>query len=154
MDLKSRVLENDNRFTALPYLLLLQEKVKYVTKEGYGNNTKKVYVELISHDYVEFDTIKDLREWINDGVETYDQLSDVIEGKHYEEHYMDYYWKTVNVFLTDIGVEEHLDKNRHNLGEHRTFGIHAFRNDEIREVYDLIQTSRGNINESKDQEVK
>lgn len=142
MDLKKRITENDNRLTAFPYLLLLQEKREYVTKEGYGHDTKVVYVENISGDYHQEESLSALEDWWNDGLEEDEKVTEWVEGENYEKHTVGYYWETVNVFLTDEGYKDHLAKNRHNLREHRTYGIHAFRNEEIDEVYKLIGIER------------
>ena len=138
MNLKERILRNDNRMTAFPYLILLQEKERYVTKDGYGYDTEIVYVETISGDYNEAKTLGGLIDWWNDGLDEDEKRTEWKEGKDYVKHTMGYYWRTVNVFFTDKGVQEHLDKNKHNLREYRTYGIHAFRNDEMDEVYELL----------------
>lgn len=138
MNLQSRILNNDNRCTAFPYLLLLQEKEEYVTKEGYGNDTKVVYIETISGDYNEAESLGALISLWNDGLDEDEKTDKWIEGDNYEKHTVGYYWKTVNVFFTDLGYQEHLEKNAHNLKEHRTFGIHAFRNDEMNHIYKTL----------------
>ena len=137
-NLRDRILKNDSRFTALPYLLLLQEKREYVTKEGYGHDTKVVYVENISGDYCSFESKEDLLNWLNEGLEEDELYLKLIDGEHYEKHTVGYYWETINVFLTDEGYQEHLNQNKHNLRNYRTFGIHAFRNPEIEQIYKII----------------
>ena len=138
MDLKKRILENDNRCTAQPYLLLLQEKEWHVVEEGYGYNTKEVFVERISGDCRQKDSLAELIDYWNDGLEDDEKINEWVEDEHYTRHFMEYSWNTVNVFLTDQGYQEHLKLNKHNLREHRTFGIHAFRNPEFEEVFKMI----------------
>jgi hypothetical protein len=49
-------------------------------------------------------------------------------------------WDTVNVFLTQEGLQRHLDQNRHNIGEeYSDFMIHAFRNPEMAETMAAIR---------------
>lgn len=136
MNLKERIESNDNRGTAQPYLLLLQIKKTYIAHDDYGDDTKTRWVEQYTGDYVTADTEKELKE--------------IIRGWHHDEEYVDfdpyqitkyqegYFWETVNVFFTDEGYREHMKINGHNIGEHRTYGIHAFRNPEMKQVYDLI----------------
>lgn len=136
IDFKKRIKENDNRCTAFPYLLLLQVKRTYVAHPEYHHNGEEVWVEQYSGDYVRAESkealMEEIRQWYDEGEE--------IDWEKYriEKFYEGYYWETINVFLTDEGYQEHLKINAHNLGEHRTFGIHAFRNREMNEIYKML----------------
>lgn len=134
-ELKKRIAENDNRFTAIPYLLLLQERKEYVAHDEYNWNARTEYVfneNSEFHSENKYELVKELlrygysKEIIKDGI---------------TEYQMGYYWNTVNVFLTDKGYEDHMKQNGHNImrgSGHRTFGIHAFRNPEIKKMFEAI----------------
>lgn len=137
-ELQERIDKNDNRGTAKPYLLLLQEKEKYVAHPEYNHNTETVWVERRSGDYTSFKSEKECLEWVKNWYE--DPFYEPEEDEDYEIHEMGHHWKTVNVFLTDKGYEEHLDQNRHNLRDFRSYGIHAFRNPEIKKMFEAIES--------------
>jgi len=143
-ELKARIKENDTRSTSLPYLLLLQEKEKYVAKEDYAFNTETVFVERNYDDTpLSAPSLEQLVEKYNENVEEEDALplEKWVKGKHYDILEMGHSWSTCNVFLTDKGYEDHLRANKHNLKQnHRTFGVHAFRNLEMRSLYALIDS--------------
>lgn len=136
MDLKGRIEANDNRGTAEPYLLLLQEKRTYIGHEEYGHHGKIKYVEQYTGDYVTADTKEELEKEILSWFDE-DEKPD-LKKYNIKRFWEGYYWETTNVFLTDQGYQDHLKLNKHNLKEHRTFGIHAFRNPEMDEVYKLL----------------
>jgi hypothetical protein len=54
------------------------------------------------------------------------------EGEHY--------WDTEQAFLTKEGLNRHIEQNRHNLRSPRDYVVHAFRNPEMKELYDAIRT--------------
>jgi hypothetical protein len=139
-ELKERMNSNDNRCTAKPYLLLLQKKVKYVAHDEYDNgNTEDVWVEYYTGDYMEADSKEELIDcfvengYCNDDGTLDKEILESIEKVRYS-----YFWETQNVFLTDKGYQDHLDVNKHNLREHRTYGIHAFRNKEMESLLNLV----------------
>jgi len=139
-ELRERISTNDNRATAKPYLLLLQEKVKYAAHDEFDSGgVEDVYVEFYSEDHLKAATKKELvcrlTEYYDDDL---DSLAKAIKSiMHMREGH---YWETENVFLTDKGYEDHKKVNGHNLREHRTYGIHAFRNKEIKSLFSLIDS--------------
>jgi len=134
-ELKDRLLSNDNRATAKPYLLLLQEKRTYIAHDEYDcGGVEDKFVEHYTGDYHTTDTKKEMINFFIDN--GYELTSKILKNiKAYREGY---YWETENVFLTDKGYEDHKKVNGHNLRKHRTYGIHAFRNKEIRSLFNLI----------------
>lgn len=133
-ELKERIDYNDNRATAQPYLLLLRRKRQVVVDGDYGGEIK--WVENITGNYMQMDTKEELIDYLrNDYYEDEDwepDFSDITKV------YIDEIDEVSNVFLTDKGYQEHLDANKHNLGKHDTYGIHAFRNKEIESLYALV----------------
>jgi hypothetical protein len=145
-ELLERIEKNDNRFTAQPYLLLLRMKRNYVTDGDCGGEKK--YVEHYSGDYCTYDTLKEAIEDHKQYIEDYDcfygldgkELDEAIVDKfEIKEFYQGEYEETVNVFLTDEGYQDHLKLNAHNIRNHDTYGIHAFRNPEIEAMYNAIK---------------
>jgi hypothetical protein len=131
-ELKDRIDSNDNRSTAKPYLLLLRERRKISCDPEHAYDGYE-YVEQLSGDYVAFENLEKAIDWLSEDDPDYKyRESDVVKW-YYQE--ID---ETVNVFLTDKGVEDHYDLNRHNLRNPNTYGIHAFRNKEMRSLFNLI----------------
>lgn len=135
--LAERVIHNDNRCTAQPYLLLLQEKRTYAAHPEYGTDTEQVWVETVYGNYKRFTSESEMIEWFKEYEG--DPEFEPAEGIHYETYREGYYWETTNVFFTDKGYQDHLELNAHNLGEHRTYGIHAFRNPEMKLILETLQ---------------
>ena len=132
---------NDSRGTASPYILLLEECRPYVANEQYASCTRTKYVENITGDFSTNENKEELinliREYLgeDDWSPGYSDITKYEEGTCY---------KTVNVFLTDKGYEKHRRLNGHNLGEHRTYGIHAFRNPEITTLLEALEYAAEN----------
>lgn len=61
------------------------------------------------------------------------------ERKHIHEYQGEGYWDTEQVFLTEEGVKRHLEQNSQNLYQPRDYVVHAFRNPEMKELYDAIR---------------
>lgn len=138
-ELKERIENNDNRATAKPYLLLLQRASQRVCHDEFDHGYDRVvYVEQYSGDYGQYDTLEELRKSFR---EYYDDEDKLLEEKHWREFKIEETYITENVFLTDKGYEEHKEVNGHNLSKHRTYGIHAFRNKEIRSLFALIDSN-------------
>ena len=140
-ELKERIEKNDRRCTAEPYLLLLQEKETYVAHDDYAYPYEDKWVEEYTGDYHVESSREALIDYFKESYgDEYDDISKELEGK-IKPFKEGYHWNTVNVFLTDEGYKDHKKMNSHNLREHRTYGIHAFRNKEIRSIFALIDGS-------------
>lgn len=134
-ELKERIKSNDNRYTAQPYLLLLNQKRDTVGHPDY-NYTRISYIEQVSGEYCEFETYEKAKEWLK--TEYYECFDEEYKESDIQKIYINEVDQTVNVFLTDKGYKDHLQQNKHNLGKHTTYGIHAFRNKEIESLYNVI----------------
>lgn len=140
-ELKERIDVNDNRCTAKPYLLLLRE-LKTIVVDGDHSGVPR-YIENYTGDYVTADTKQELidiiRSWYGSDEEEYYWPDSRLEKKYeIRQFYVDEFEYTINVFLTDQGYQDHLKINKHNLPKHDTYGIHAFRNKEIKSLFALI----------------
>jgi hypothetical protein len=133
-ELKERIKNNDNRATAMPYLLLLQTKERYIAHDEYDSgNVKDIWVEHFTGDYL-WSESRDALIALLKTLET--DTEEII--KSIQHHREGCFWRTDNVFLTDEGYKDHKTVNGHNLSEHRTYGIHAYRNKEIESLFNLI----------------
>ena len=133
-ELKERIESNDNRGTAMPYLLFLQERRELVAANDYGDSYK--WVENITGDFCTFNTKEEAKAFLRNDYLDDDECE--FDGNDIQKYAYHEIWETQNVFLTDKGYQDHLKENSHNLKEHRTYGTHAFRNKEIRSLYALI----------------
>lgn len=133
-ELLERMRNNDNRMTKDPYLLLLREKREVVVDKDYGG--KPCWVEHVTGECISKETkeelVKELRGYYED--DNWEPSS-----RDVSKIYVDKYEYTVNVFLTDKGYQEHMEVNGHNIPDHDTYGIHAFRNKEIESIFDIIK---------------
>lgn len=140
-ELKERIDNNDNRGTAKPYLLLLQRKEEVIANCEFRYDGIK-YVENVSGDFTTYESRsaaeKDLRENYYNDPEHIFKKGDIERYYYIETHV------TENVFLTDVGYQDHMKENGHNISRlrngHRTYGTHAFRNREIKSLFALIDT--------------
>lgn len=143
-DIAKEMTTQDNRGTASPMMILLQTKKEYVGHPDYSINCEERYVEQTSGDYRQFKSYKELLDWWNEDMMPGDQLRELEKGKHYVHVHMDHYWETENVFFTDAAYEKHMQVNGHNYrkGEVRSYGIHCFRNEEMKLIHETILKER------------
>lgn len=133
-ELQKRISENDNRSTARPYLLLLNKKHKISADEDFSDEFE--YVEHVTGDYLSFNTFEEAYSYLRNDYYFDDDF--VLKDGDIKKWYYQEVQETVNVFLTDKGYQEHMTVNHHNIGEHDTYGIHAFRNKEIASMFNAI----------------
>jgi len=136
----------DNRWTAGPIQFLLQQKREYVADGDYCSDSKTVF----KHPEMEpddgwYDTEEECIQFLKEDKE--------YEGEKLEEEIgeietlqVGHYWETSQSFLTKRGLDEHIRSNRHNLGEHQDYVVHAYRNWENKELFEAI---RAMISEEK-----
>jgi len=128
----------DNRSTAKPIQFLLQQKREYVADGDYCHTrTAFKHHEMESEDGW-FETEDDCIKFLKEDKE--------YEGKKLEEEigeietlHIGHYWETSQSFFTKRGLDEHIHSNKHNLGEHRDYVVHAFRNWENQELFEAIR---------------
>src|SRR5690606_5253003 len=114
-ELKERLKNNDNRGTSQPYLLLLQEKRTYAAHDEFDSgDVEDKWVEFYTGSFLHANSKKDLVDALKEHYDNESVPAKAVESirKIREGHY----WQTENVFLTDLGYEEHKEVNGHNLG--------------------------------------
>lgn len=131
-ELKERIDNNDNRCTAKPYLLLLQEKNYMYSSDGDYGGEEVFFLKYEEDDPREFSSLDELKDYFRS------EYMDQGVKFQYKRLWKREYYDTNNVFLTDKGYEDHLAINKHNLISPKSFGIHAFRNKEIASLFNLI----------------
>ena len=143
--LKNEYLTQDNRFTAYPIFVTVQELVCVgVLADGYSVNclygdgeTRTEYV-LPEDSDLYFHSEEELEEYLKDeGEEAGYKKED------FDEAVVGYIWHPVEFFLTVKGANEYIAANQHNHGKLRTY-IHHFesRNYEMRSLLKSIGFER------------
>lgn len=136
----NRVDSQDNRMNAKPILFLLQERREYVAHPEYNHQTETFW----HHHSMEGRQAKSHEEaeemLIAYG---YDKEEHAGEFELIEEFQMGHYWETKQAFFTEEGLKRHIDLNGHNIRNHRDYVVHAFRNPEMRELFEALRTIAG-----------
>ena len=150
-ELKKEYAEQDNRMTAYPIYVRVQELVCIgVMANGYDvygdGEAKTEYLINYNGDHDSYDTKEDaidaLKEQYEDDKKGFEQAVEDIE-----ELNMGYIWHTVEFFLTIKGAEAYMKANKHNHGKLRTYVDHfERRNFEMRE---LLSELRFKTNDSQ-----
>lgn len=139
----------DRRATGYPVLFLLQRKQKYVAHEEYNHQCETIYYHhtFEGKDYPTRElAAQALKEYGYEGKDLEKNIEEI------EEFQMGHHWETENVFFTEKGVKRHYEINGHNLRrDHRDYVIHAFRNPEMRELFDVLRTIVRDESTTKDE---
>lgn len=157
IDLSNDMRTQDTRCTAQPYGLILTEEVIEVRGKDHATNcavhwNENEYINFSDFvdavaEYYEFD--EDHPKWVDEinTCQCLPELEDALDNYRYDSNIPTVYWyertrsatlMNTNFFLTDKGYEAHLQKNRHNLTNPESFGIHLRRNDEMAQVIEII----------------
>jgi len=138
-ELKKEYATQDNRMTAYPVYVTVQELVSIgVIADGYSVNCPfgdgVTRVEYKHHALEEsYETKHDISEAISEHYEDSNEAEK--EFDNIEEINVGYIWHPVEFFLTIKGAEQYMKANAHNHGKLRTY-VHHFerRNFEMREI--------------------
>ncbi len=127
-ELKKEYMEQENRCTAWPFYVIVQEKFcAGVIGEGYDVNcpygdgeAKMKYIANPGGETSYFTSIEEavisLSEAYGDDL---DSLKDAVE--EIQEVNLGYIWRDVEIFLTVKGANEFIESDKHNHGELRTY---------------------------------
>lgn len=133
-ELRKEYAEQDNRITAYPIYVTVQELVCIgVMAEGYSVNGDGVNKTQYKHPEYEspFDSLDEFKEQIHKDCEDYVEAENIITD--IQEINLGYIWHPVEFFLTIKGAEKYIKANAHNHGELRTYvGHFERRNFEMR----------------------
>ena len=151
----------DNRGTAQPYGLIIGQKKKQIT--DYDDATHKAihWIDCEYDSYAEFiDALKGYYDEDGNSQSAisyiYDTCEDIDDIRR-EEYSINallndrisvYGYEVVsdyspglcggNFFMTDKSAKAYIESNRHNLNQPYTYGIHLYRNHEMKNLYEII----------------
>lgn len=132
-DFISRLNGQDNRATATPYIIVLQEKDRHPIPEECG------YDESAFYDRTDGVTYRSKEHYMQAFGET--EWTDRLEkswDKDVQEVYFKTFWEDVAWFFTYEGLEDHLRLNKHNYGETRSYIKFCYRNPEIQNLLTAV----------------
>lgn len=127
----------DNRSTRYPILYVIREKVKeYGIAPGYGEDGHEWVKDSESYEWE--DVVETIREIFQDNERevTEDDAEDYGFCKVYYRYAYRY---SDNFFFTEKAAQQHLHINGHNLTNPQDYVIHAFRNEEIESVIEVMK---------------
>ena len=154
-ELSHEMKTQDNRGTAQPYCLMLQEEVERPVPDDMGSN---VLIRWNDESYYNH-SFKELKEEM---LEYYENNSEILASVKKSDSFLnlirnmrfrlsspDFYTvdyntdhevvsNSANFFLTEKAYNEHIKANKHNLKNPRSYGIHLFRNWEMEELFKII----------------
>lgn len=111
----------DNRITAAPIFIVEKEVIDYGFKAGYADE-----VHYLTPDYDSvYETLKDAHD---DGWTT-DELEKIGIKRR---------WEFVTACFTEVGCQQYIKADGHNIGKSRIFAAGSYRNYEWRAVRDFL----------------
>jgi len=134
-DFMLRIETQDNRGTAKPIQFLLQTKREYAVHAEHSSYSVNTYRHPVMEDRgcnTYADAVRFLESYGFKGLELEREKEEI------EKVSIGHYWDTTQSFLTENGMNQHIELNGHNLGEYRSFVIHSFRNPELKELFNAI----------------
>lgn len=160
-NLSKEITTQDTRSTAKPYGLIIGE-IKRVVTDFDNCNEKAIYWNECDYDTFEewLEAVKDYYLEDNESHKAVDFIeencSDIDDVRNYESelyrlmndcpHAYGYNIEEVfnpnghgvNFFLTDKSAKEFVETNKHNLCKPFTYGIHLYRNPEMKKLIEII----------------
>jgi hypothetical protein len=129
--LGTKIVTQDNRMTAAPYLHVLQE-MKQQFVRGSDRYDKMVFED--SNGDI-WETEKDYHEMVNGKYSSADKHN--MHKQLLKQRFLQYTWEDVNWFLTLEAAEKHAVQNRHRYSQTRIFIKHCD-NTEIAQLWDVL----------------
>lgn len=139
MNLSKEIKTQDNRATRAPYFFLVQEDEEIAVPDGCGDEVWIMDGEICLRTEQDIkEAVFEYREWDLDdenNQKEYEELDsfdiDEILKKNYWKADVSIKHKYSNCFFTEKASREHIEVNRHNLTNPKTYLDHAFRNKEM-----------------------
>jgi hypothetical protein len=156
----------DTRGTAQPYgLTILQEQYIRFCGEEEGD---EIWCYWKCQEYRE----NQFEEFKQDALRYYEEDPDIYEAIQQLESFDDLYWDAelaekieadvywvgidenvdinrFNFFLTEKAANEYIEKDRHNLRRPSTYGVHLYKNDEMKKLIEVIHKLAEELKEVK-----
>ncbi len=152
-ELANEIATQDTRGTAQPYgLTVLQENVR-VVPEGFGDRVLYIFddVEFLDDEWDRFvkyveeefdgeDIVEKVKKY-NDFNElaSDDELVDELDLKWFDcDVEKEVFLNRFNFFLTEKAAQEYLKKDVHNLRNPSLYGVHLYKNEEMKRLIEII----------------
>lgn len=132
----NRIDTQDNLCTAKPIQFLLQTPYNIVVDGDYSYDKIQYYHSVMENGAVDSkeEAIKYLKDYGFKDEELEEEIGNI------EKLCLLEVWKTEQAFLTREGADRHIAMNRHNYRKgHRVYVVHAFRDPELKELYEAIR---------------
>ena len=151
-ELANEIKGQDNRATAAPYFYVIQGLREYAAADGCGDETG-YYDPDVCASYTEDEMQERYEEWLYEQVDEDEEPTKADRLLHTFQEYLNafdiqtydigYHEVEENVFLTEKGVRQHMDLNRHNYRHYnklteKGYVKHAFRNPEMEKLMKAI----------------
>lgn len=147
MNLSKEIATQDNRATRMPYFFQVQEDEEVAVPDGCGEEVWIMDGEvcLRTEDDIR-EAVFEYKDWDLDNKEhqeMYDNLLcfdiDEILKNNYWKANVDIKHKYSNAFFTEKACRKHIEVNRHNLNNPKTYLDHAFRNEEMDMMFKFLK---------------
>ncbi len=154
-NLSNEINTQDNRCTAKPFTYRIQQSQKVISLDSSQYNNIGITID---DDY--YDDIEDCFEYVEECVNEENESDDYyvqIKTKSELEDYLDelgkdynyYSWQYedrlcsssqggTNCFLTEKACEDFIKSNSHNLSNPKSYVVHEFRNNEMKQFIELV----------------
>ena len=141
----NRIDTQDNRATAKPIQYLLQTRDYMVVDGDYQYDKVQYYHHVMENGYYDNydDAVNYLKEYGYSGKELDEEIDNIAKL------YIKYYWNPSQAFLTEQGLNDHVAINRHNLGVHRSYVVHSFRDAEMVNLIKAIRSVLESVGDAK-----
>lgn len=140
IDVAKKIKTQDNRGTAKPYFFQVQTKEQVAVPEGCG-------IEAWFYDDFTIETDDEINEKISDlknvSIEEVKSMKDyekelILEEAGYHKINYDYKNEYYNCFFTEDACENHIQANKHNYNQPKSYLNHAFRNHEMKKIFEFF----------------
>jgi hypothetical protein len=154
INLSNELNTQDNRCTATPYFFQIQHKKERTTAEGCGETVWVLDGEIhlrtdedikkAVFKYKEWDLKNEEDKKKFDELHEY-EIEEILENKYQKfDVTTDYIYS--NAFLTEKACKQHIEANSHHYTEPRDFLTYAFRNPELKKVFEFLSGLTQNSN--------
>lgn len=159
LEMAKNIVTQDNRVTADPIFMVQQKVRTYGFDPDYSDDSKLLYcgVDDIGAEYSEAEReeryveycamLAEANEAKEDDEPKEEPMSrEDFDDDNYQKVYFQEHWENVQPFFTEVGAQEYLRINAHNLKEPQIYVESAFRNAEWQEIRNWLLKGAPNIN--------
>ncbi len=154
-NLSNEINTQDNRCTAKPFTYRIQQSQKVISLDSSQYNNIGITIDDDYYDDIE-DCFEYVEECVNEENESDDYYVQIITKSELEDYldelgkdYNYYSWQYedrlcsssqggTNCFLTEKACEDFIKSNSHNLSNPKSYVVHEFRNNEMKQLIELV----------------